>query len=269
MENIALNVLWVFAAYCVLEILFRRFRPPTASKSENWLDLLGLSQAWFVAGPLAAWGGSLIQRHFLPEYADAWAGTHWALQVLAFLVLDDMVQYWWHRLSHRYAWMWGLHKFHHSPPYMSVRIIWRDGFFHTLLMPNLYLSSTLIYLGFGEVYIGYQITKLVVTMGAHSELRWDRWLYRYPVLAPLAWVVERTISTPATHFAHHAALDDPVGNPNGNFGNLMFFWDVLFGSARITRQYPQRFGLPEEPDGKPDPWYVLSLYPLFRARPKE
>ncbi len=112
----------------------------------------------------------------------------------------------------------------------------------------------------------YQVTKLVVTMAAHSELRWDRWLYRSPRLAPLAWVVERTFSTPATHFAHHAAMDDPVGNPNGNFGNLLFFWDVLFGSARITRRYPERFGLPEEPGGKPDPWYVLSFYPLFRAR---
>ena len=268
MDHVALNVVLVFAAFCVVEMLIGRFRPATATRRENWLDLLAVSQVWFLAGPLIAWGGSLIQARLLPQYADAWTAAPWWLQVLAFLVLDDMVQYWWHRISHRYAWMWGLHKFHHSPPYMSVRIIWRDGFFHTLLMPNLYLSSTLIYLGFGEVYVYYQVTKLVVTMAAHSELRWDRWLYAHPRLAPLAWLLERTISTPATHFAHHATLDDPVGNPHGNFGNLLFFWDVLFGSARITRQYPERYGLMKEADGKPDPWYVLSFYPLFRARRK-
>ena len=88
-----------------------------------------------------------------------------------------------------------------------------------------------------------------------------------PRLAPLAWIVERTISTPATHFAHHTpSSDDGIGHPRGNYGNFLFFWDVLFGAARITRRYPERFGLPPEADGRADPWYVYIFYPLFRAR---
>ena len=63
------------------------------------------------------------------------------------------------------------------------------------------------------------------------------------------WVVERLISTPATHHAHHGRhKSDPAVNYKGNYGNLLFFWDVLFGTARITRTYPQSYGVEDLPD---------------------
>jgi sterol desaturase/sphingolipid hydroxylase (fatty acid hydroxylase superfamily) len=69
-------------------------------------------------------------------------------------------------------------------------------------------------------------------------------LYKRRWLSPLMWVLERTISTPATHSAHHGRhLDDGVTHYKGNYGNLLFFWDVLFGTARITRRYPEKFGV--------------------------
>ncbi len=40
-----------------------------------------------------------------------------------------------------------------------------------------------------------------VIMGVHSARRWDQRLYRQPVFRPLAWLLERTISTSATHCA--------------------------------------------------------------------
>ena len=63
------------------------------------------------------------------------------------------------------------------------------------------------------------------------------------------WLLERTISTPATHSAHHGKhADDGITNYKGNYGNLLFFWDILFGSAKITRQYPDKFGVENLPD---------------------
>jgi hypothetical protein len=45
----------------------------------------------------------------------------------------------------------------------------------------------------------------------------DDQVYRHRVLHPLAWLVEHTISTPATHFAHHALVqDDGIGHYTGN-----------------------------------------------------
>lgn len=62
------------------------------------------------------------------------------------------------------------------------------------------------------------------------------------------WVVERSISTPATHSAHHGRhAADGVTNYKGNFGNLLFFWDILFGTAKITRRIPEHFGVENLP----------------------
>lgn len=257
----------VLAIYIVLELLSGRFPWRGVPRRETWLDIAAFAQASFLVGPLIVYGTAAIETHLLPGMAGRWADTPWWLQLLAFLVFEDMVQYWWHRATHAVPWMWRLHKFHHTPPYMGVRIVWRNGFFYDLLLPNLWFAGVLVYLGFGEVYFWYYLTKLLVTMGAHSELRWDAVLYRHRALQPLAWIAERTISTPATHFAHHAlSEDDGIGHYNGNYGNLLFFWDVLFGTARITRRYPPRFGVPDDGVLGPDPWYVLIFYPIFRRR---
>ena len=84
--------------------------------------------------------------------------------------------------------------------------------------------------------------------GAHSDVRWDEPLYTIKWLSLIMWVVERTISTPATHSAHHGKHKaDGVTNYKGNFGNLLFFWDVLFGTAKITRRYPTEIGVENLP----------------------
>ena len=130
---------------------------------------------------------------------------------------------------------------------MSIRITYRNNFFYYLMMPGLWISGVLIYLGFGTVYLVYIVVKLAVILGAHSAVRWDEPLYRIRRCAPLAWLVERTISTPATHWAHHALTNaDGIGHYKGNFGNLLFFWDVLFGTAKITRRYPAAVGLQDD-----------------------
>ncbi|MES2489691.1 MAG: sterol desaturase family protein [Pseudomonadota bacterium] len=266
MENIALIVPLFFAIFVVLELLRRKFSSPTGNPRDTWLDIAAWAQSWFLVAPLVVYGGAALQQWLLPTHAGAWSDTPWWLQFAAFLVVEDMVQYWYHRSCHAFPKIWGLHKLHHTAPYMGVRIIWRNGFFYDLLMPNLWFASILVYLGFGQVYFIYFVLKTVVSMAAHSELRWDAVLYRYRALSPLAWIIERTISTPATHFAHHAATeDDGIGHYHGNFGNLLFFWDVLFGTAHITRRYPERFGLELEPGESPDPWHVLIFYPLVRT----
>ena len=109
------------------------------------------------------------------------------------------------------------------------------------MMPGLWIGGVAVYLGFGPIYAAYLVIKLAVILGAHCAWAWDAPLYRIRALHPLMWVLERTISTPATHWAHHALTnEDGIGHYKGNFGNLLFFWDVLFGTAHITRKYPAR-----------------------------
>lgn len=267
MSTTALVIPVVWGFFIALELLRGRFTPPNASRRETWLDIAAWLQAWGLVGPLVVFGSAALHRWLLPEHAGAWAATPWWLQFIAFLIFDDLVQYWFHRSCHRFPALWGLHRLHHGP-YMGARMIWRNGFFYDLLLPNLWLAGVLVHLGFGEVYVGYYVLKMLVQMGAHSSLPLDSFLYRHKALAPVAWMLERTISTPATHWAHHAATEtDGIGHYHGNFGNLLFFWDVLFGTAHITRRYPERFGLDLAPGEHPSSWYQLIFYPLFRSKP--
>jgi sterol desaturase/sphingolipid hydroxylase (fatty acid hydroxylase superfamily) len=178
--------------------------------------------------------------------------------------LDDLTQYFWHRLSHVNRTMWKLHRPHHVVEEMGVLVTYRNAVLYYALMPGIWFSAMLVYLGMGYAYLFYIPVKLTVILLAHSETKWDRFLYRYPVLHPLAWVVERLISTPSTHYAHHGlTADDGISHPNGNYGNLLFFWDVLFGTAKITRKYPERFGAWNQVK---EPWYVQLLFPIIRSR---
>lgn len=185
------------------------------------------------------------------------------LHVLAFLILDDMMQYWWHRWSHVSPTMWKLHRPHHVIEEMGVLVTYRNAALYYAMMPGIWFSGILVFMGMGYVYLFYLPVKLIVILLAHSETKWDRVLYKYKFLHPLAWVIERTISTPATHFAHHGlTAEDGVSHPNGNYGNLLFIWDMIFGTAKITRRYPTRFGAWNQ---MKEPWYVQLFFPLFRS----
>jgi len=199
-----------------------------------------------------------------PGLEDYFLNTSLWWHVIAFLVLDDMTQYWWHRLSHVNRKMWKLHRPHHVVEEMGVLVTYRNAILYYALMPGIWFSAVLIYLGMGYVYLFYLPIKLVVILLAHSETKWDRFLYRYKILRPFAWIIERTISTPSTHFAHHGlTAEDGVSHPNGNYGNLLFIWDVIFGTSKITRKYPSRFGAWNQIK---EPWYVQLFFPLITSK---
>ncbi len=203
----------------------------------------------------------------VPQYQGVYADAPWWAWTLVFLVGEDMVQYWWHRFGHsQYGWLW--HRTHHSAPYMGVRVTLRNGFFYSFLMPSAWTAALFVYLGAGAVALVYGFVKGFVTIAAHSETRWDQFLYRSKYLSPLAWLIERTISTPATHFSHHALSEaDGVGHYTGNFGNLLFLWDVLFGTALITRRYPPAFGVDDQLSEPREPWTVQMFGRWIGWRP--
>ncbi|MDZ4298850.1 MAG: sterol desaturase family protein, partial [Moraxellaceae bacterium] len=199
-----------------------------------------------------------------PNARDTLSSLPWLVGFALFLLFDDMMQYWWHRMAHRVPWLYSLHRAHHSAPYMSIRIVYRNNSFYYLLMPSIWLSGTLIYLGLAEVYYVYLIIKMSVIFAAHSSVAWDDKLYQIHALKPLMWLLERTISTPSTHAAHHGQnADDGVTHYKGNFGNLLFFWDILYGTAKITRRRPPSFGVENL---SPVSWQHELFWPLVRTR---
>jgi sterol desaturase/sphingolipid hydroxylase (fatty acid hydroxylase superfamily) len=239
------------------------FRKVGATRQDAVVEVVGTTILLVVTQPLALAGGVLLAHLAAPEAKDALAGWPILGQIALLLLCDDMMQYWWHRLSHTVPWLYNLHRPHHNAEYMSVRIVYRNNIFYYLLMPSLWLSGVLVYLGLGWIYAGYVVVKMAVIIAAHSDRRWDAPLYRARWLSPVMWLVERTISTPATHAAHHGKhADDGVTHYKGNFGNLLFFWDVLFGTAKITRRYPEKIGVENLP---PTTAAAQLLWPLVPA----
>ena len=260
-----LGVAAVFLGFALAELRQRRFFPREATREDNRLDV-AVTLLFPVLSLTVLAASTALCTWLMPLQQGAWAHWAWWQMLPVLLLADDLTQYWWHRLSHTSI-MWPLHRAHHSAAYMSVRVVYRNNAFYYALMPGLWLSGALMYLGFGWVFVGYTIVKLAVIIGAHSSVRWDQWLYHRRALRPLAWLLERTISTPATHFAHHALTqEDGIGHYRGNYGNLLFLWDVLFGTAHITRRYPPAYGLPDDRAHGPEPWLTQFIYPLLRSR---
>lgn len=205
-----------------------------------------------------------IGNNWFGHYENALLPISIGWHFLAFLILDDMMQYWWHRFSHQNRMMWKLHRPHHVVEEMGVLVTYRNAILYYALMPGIWFSAALIYLGMGYAYLFYLPIKLIVILLAHSETKWDRFLYKYKIFHPMAWIIERTISTPSTHFAHHGlTAEDGISHPNGNYGNLLFLWDVIFGTAKITRKYPTKFGAWNRIK---EPWYVQLFFPIIKSK---
>lgn len=233
-------------------------------KNDGWVELISTLMLFGFTQPTIILTVQWLGLNYFPDYQNALVGIHLVFAILLFLIFDDMMQYWWHRTSHNVKWLYNLHRPHHNAAYMSVRLVYRNNIFYYMMMPGIWFSAALIYLGLGWVYAGYIVVKLTVIIGAHCDVHWDRPLYKIKALSPFMWLVERTISTPSTHSMHHGKhLDDGITHYKGNYSNLLFFWDILFGTARITRKRPPSYGvenLPETSLGE------QLLWPIFRAK---
>ena len=267
MENDALSKLIPVSVLLVLgifEAIGGLYFDDKRSKNDFTIELISLISLPTLIQP----GIFLFILWFMgasfPGLEDYYLTSSLWWHIVAFLILDDLTQYWWHRLSHVNKKMWKLHRPHHVVEEMGVLVTYRNAVLYYAFMPGIWFSAVLIYLGMGYVYLFYLPIKLIVILLAHSETKWDKFLYQYKILSPLAWIIERTISTPSTHFAHHGlTAEDGVSHPNGNYGNLLFFWDIIFGTAKITRKYPSKFGAWNQ---LKEPWYVQLFFPIISSK---
>jgi sterol desaturase/sphingolipid hydroxylase (fatty acid hydroxylase superfamily) len=232
--------------------------------NEKLTDLACFAFPLLILRPFVTYFSLRVLPFLLPSYKNffGWVPFWWGFFIIC--VGDDLTQYWYHRLHHQIPWLWRFHRTHHSAPYMGMSMASRQNAFYTIFFSQIYLTSALVYLGMGPSALLAAATKSMITTLAHSSIAWDKPLYKYRALHPVAWVLERLISTPATHHAHHAAsTDDGIGYYKGNFGNMFFLWDVIFGTAHISRQYPRAYGISHY---EKDQWYAQLLWPVFKSK---
>ncbi len=257
---VVIGILMIFSA---LEIFGGLLKNSRRSK-QDWL----VEIACFLSLALLIKPGIIFLAHLLgfvliPKLQGALSVSLW-ISLPVYLLIDDLLQYWYHRLAHESPWLWKFHRVHHTAEEMGLLVSYRNAAMYFALMPNIWWIGLVLYLGGGPAVIIGIIIKQLIVIGSHSPTKWDRFLYQYKFLHPVAWLVERLIITPATHFAHHGkSKKDGISDPNGNYGNMFFLWDLLFNTAIITRKYPTSFGIPDDPK---DSWASQWLYPLIKSK---
>ena len=260
--NEKLIIVSVFIGFGFLELLTGRFlNREKSNKKDAIIEVLSTSMILIITVPTILTLTKMVGDAFVPQYKNMWSEWSWPAMFLALVLADDLFQYWWHRACHSPL-LYGLHRAHHSANYMSIRVVYRNNLFYYMLMPNLWLVGFLVYFGLFEVYPIYLIIKMSIIFGAHSSLPWDKVLHSKPWLSPLGWVIERTISTPSTHHAHHGMyMDDGVTHYKGNYGNMLFLWDMIFRTGHITRRYPEHYGIENLQEST---WQQELFWPLVQ-----
>jgi sterol desaturase/sphingolipid hydroxylase (fatty acid hydroxylase superfamily) len=153
------------------------------------------------------------------------------VSLLLYLVVFDFVDYWIHRGQHHFEWWWALHSLHHSQRQMTM---WSDNRNHLLddLIRDsiLVCAGQLIGIGPGQFVAIVALTQLSESF-QHANLK--LWFGSFG---------ERLWVSPRFHRLHHAIgighEREGKGTLGGhNFGVLLPWWDVAFGTANFERRY--------------------------------
>ena len=265
--NEKIIILGIFIGFALLELLRGKFfNSDKSNKKDATIEILSTTTILVFTVPTILFLTDWLGNRFFPDLSNVWSDWSWPMMFLALVIGDDLLQYWWHRACHTPL-LYGLHRAHHSANYMSIRVVYRNNLFYYMIMPNLWVTGFLVYFGLMEVYPYYLVLKMSVIFGAHSSLPWDRLLHSKPWLSPLGWIIERTFSTPSTHHAHHGMfIDDGVTNYKGNYGNMLFIWDMIFRTDHITRKYPKHYGIENLQESS---WQQELLWPLVSETPNK
>lgn len=164
-----------------------------------------------------------------------WPGVtdHAVVSLLIYLVVFDFVAYWTHRGQHQIEWWWRLHSLHHAQRQMTM---WSDNRNH--LLDDILVDSIVVVVAQligvppGQFIAIVAFTQLSESF-QHANVR--IWFGR---------IGERLWVSPRFHRLHHSigighetvkAQRTVLGGHN--FGVLLPWWDVLFGTANFEQRY--------------------------------
>ncbi len=153
------------------------------------------------------------------------------VSLLIYLLVFDFVGYWTHRGQHQLEWWWRLHSLHHSQRQMTM---WSDNRNH--LLDSILLDSVvvvvaqLIGVGPEQFIVIVALTQLSESF-QHANVR--LWFGR---------IGERLWVSPRFHRLHHSIgigheTNGPKTLGGHNFGVLLPWWDMLFGTANFEQRY--------------------------------
>ena len=150
-----------------------------------------------------------------------------------YLIVFDFVAYWTHRGQHHVEWWWRLHSLHHAQRQMTM---WSDNRNHLLddviVDVIVVLVAQLIGVAPGQFVAIVALTQLSESF-QHANVR--LW---FGSIGERLWV------SPRFHRVHHSigigheSLKNEQTVLGGhNFGVLLPWWDILFGTVNFQQRY--------------------------------
>jgi len=164
---------------------------------------------------------------------ELWPGVTdvpWIAFAIYVLVLD-FVEYLIHRGQHQFNWWWSLHSLHHSQRQMTM---WSDNRNHLLddVIHDviIVIVAQLIGVAPGQFIALVALTQLSESL-QHANLRLS-----FGAIGERLWI------SPRFHRLHHAiGIGHERRGPNTlggrNFGVLLPWWDMLFGTVDFEARY--------------------------------
>ena len=250
--------------FAAIELAFGLYRRPgVLTMRELGASLVSLGNTLLVRGALT--GAVLWALGALwPRSEGALAGVSFWLALPLYVLLDEYVSYWVHRKSHEWPWLWRIHKPHHAPQNINVAVTFRNNWLWFLLMPYVWSAPILIWSGQPDVYVVSSAFKTLIAVIVHCDLRWDLYLQRNRFMRPVMGVLERIISLPDVHHAHHGV--GRYGNAMRNYGVALTCFDMLHGTLMLPHARQEGFGLPE--GALLEPWAEQLFWPFVRSTKK-
>jgi sterol desaturase/sphingolipid hydroxylase (fatty acid hydroxylase superfamily) len=215
------------AAWFLLLLLVEQVRPlrrPRHSMRERLAQNVVVSLSAYAVGALVVRPAAAVAVEFAlanPFALFALAPSTWGPGrfVLEFLTLD-LTFYLWHRLNHRWPFLWRFHRVHHLDPDMDVTTTFRFHPMEILFSVALTLAQVLVLGISSATFLVYGIAFQAATTFHHANFRLPNW-----ALQALAWA----FVTPPVHGIHHAAF---VDKGSANFSVVFVWWDRLLGTFR-------------------------------------
>lgn len=180
----------------------------------------------------------------------------------AYVLIEEYIHYWIHRLSHTIPWLWRLHKPHHAPQHVNLSVSFRENWLWFVIIPNPLLGGLLIFAGHPEAAFAAVAWKGASEFMVHSATRWDLVLHKFWLTKPLMRAIEKFITLPDTHHAHHGVGQH--GHGMCNFGSFLFLYDVLHGTAEFPHAKQEGYGMPESV--KVEKWPEQLYWPLIQDK---
>lgn len=264
-ENLdAYVVLGILVFFSLMEVM-AGYLSRTKRKFSDWIqEAGGFLMLSLVIKPAIVLAAMAIGNLVFPSLQGAMSAYNLVFMLLFYILIDDVMQYWYHRSAHEYQFLWKLHRPHHQAEEMGFFISYRNAGLYYILMPNIWWVGAVVFLGGAKAVAIGLILKQLVIIGSHSTIKWDAPLYKSKLLKPIVLFLERIFITPAFHQSHHGkSMIDGISDPNGNYGNMFSIWDQLFGTAKFTHEYPTDLGLVNDPK---EEWTASYFYPVITSK---